>query len=171
MCSSIPKTFPCAPAWAPGQDPSFPGCCHRSVPRRGTGQSQACLKQNCGWSISQTFLLLTLSREGAGWVQGEQSQPPWAGAVHGPAAALPKETQTSYPKKALFISNTSSHFCTGLVCSGQLSPPHCQAEQGPGRAFRAGLWPEPPFLPHVRPTETRQCDHVRHLEGIEADLM
>lgn len=39
----------------------------------------------------------------------EQSQPQ-AGAVHAAEATLPKETQTSYPKKALFISNTGSHF-------------------------------------------------------------
>lgn len=154
MCPSIPKSFPCAPAWASGHDPGFPSCCHRSVPRRGT-QSQACFEQNCGWSISQTLPVLTLPREGVGWVHGEQSQPPWAGAVHAPAAALPKETQTSYPKKALFIGSTSSHFCTGLVCSGQLSPPHCRA------LARAAL--PAPQKPGTAPTSGTA--------GIEADLV
>lgn len=107
--------------------------------------------------------------KGRGWMGAlgaEPARPPRAGAVHAPAAALPKETQTSYPKKALFISNTGSHFCTGLARSGQLSPPHHWAEREPGRAFRTGLRPELPFPSCVRSTETSQCDHVRDLERI-----
>ena len=95
--------------------------------------------------------------KGRGWMGAlgaEPARPSRAGAVHAPATALPKETQTSYPKKALFISNTGSHFCTGPACSGQLSPPHRRAEREPGRAFRAGLRPKPPFPPRVRSTKT-----------------
>lgn len=95
--------------------------------------------------------------KGRGWMGALGAKParlPCAGAVRAPAATLPKETQTSYPKKALFIGNTGSHFCTGLACSGQLSPPHRRAEQEPSRAFRAGLRPEPPFPSHIRSTKT-----------------
>lgn len=140
-------------AW---RDPSFSGCCHRSLPRQGTHQPQARFKQNQHWSASQPFPLSShFQGKGLDGCTGSRASRPGAGAVSAPAAALPKETQTSYPKKALFISSTGSRFCTGQACSGQLSP--C-AE--PGRASRAGLWPKPPFPAHIRSIKTSQCDHV-----------
>lgn len=36
-------------------------------------------------------------------------------------------------------------------------------------ALRAGLWPGPPFLPHVRPTETRQRHHIGTWGGFRCE--
>lgn len=127
MCFSIPKTLPVLLHGHLGKIPAFPAAATGLYPGEALGHKPASGRAVAGAFPKRFPFAHTLKGRGRmGALRA--AQPPWAGAVHAPAASLPKETQTSYPKKALFIGNTGSHFCKGLVCSGQLSPPHCQAE-------------------------------------------
>lgn len=83
--------------------------------------------------------------------------------MHTPAAAEPRETQTSYPKKALFIDNTVPIFAQGRSVLGSLP---CYTEPKPYRDFRAGTQPEPTF-----PAQNRQRECLRGWGGTSVYLM